>query len=46
MQKQQNGELKNPTLRLEKLPMKERPVCLLLLGLASSAVSVPSELLP
>lgn len=37
---------KIPTLRLEKLPMKERPVRLLLLGLASSAVSVPSSLLP
>lgn len=35
-----------PTLRLEKLPMKERPVRLLLLGLASSAVSVPSSLFP
>lgn len=40
------GDIKKPTLRLEKVPMKERPVRLLLLGLASSAVSVPSSLLP
>lgn len=36
---------KPPTLRFEKLPMKERLVRLLLLGLASSAVSVPSSVL-
>lgn len=34
------------TLRLEKLPMKERPERLLLLGWASSVVSVLSSLLP
>ncbi len=42
----QREKMKRPTLRLEKLPMKERPVRLLLLGFASSAVSVPSSLLP